>query len=198
MELILKSIVVFASTNIDDIFILMLFFGNRSYSTKAVILGQYLGICTLIILSFIGSLLNHFIDEKYIGLLGFLPIYLGVKGLVQLGKKLRQSAEVKTISSHRQTASVISVAAITIANGGDNIGIYIPIFATQTSIQKAVMISIFLLMTALWCLFGKYLSKHPLLAKIIDKYGHIITPFVLIGLGIYILYGSSAYLIFLR
>jgi cadmium resistance transport/sequestration family protein len=198
MELILKSIVVFASTNIDDIFILMLFFGNRSYLTKAVILGQYLGISTLVLLSFIGSLLNHFVDEKYIGLLGFLPIYLGLKGLVQLGKKFKQSAEVNTISSYKQTASVISVAAITFANGGDNIGIYIPFFATISAQEKAVMILIFLLMTAIWCLFAKHLTKQPLLAKIIDKYGHIVTPFVLIGLGIYILFDSSAYLIFFK
>ncbi|RYY47377.1 MAG: quaternary ammonium transporter [Chitinophagaceae bacterium] len=198
MELILTSIVVFAGTNIDDIFILMLFFGNQSYSTKAVILGQYIGIGTLVFLSYICSLLNHFVDERYIGLLGFLPLYLGIKGLVQLRGKVEQSRAIKKDSPYRQTASIASVAIITIANGGDNIGIYIPIFVTLSITQKAVMIFVFLFMTALWCLFAKYLTKHPLLAKVIDKYGHIVTPFVLIGLGIYILYNSSAYLFFFR
>ncbi|RYE45553.1 MAG: quaternary ammonium transporter, partial [Sphingobacteriales bacterium] len=128
MELILTSIVVFASTNIDDIFVLMLFFGNQSYSTKAVIAGQYIGISTLVLLSLIGSLLNHFVDERYIGLLGFLPLYLGIKVLIQLGGKVEQLKQTKTNPSYNQTASIASVAIITIANGGDNIGIYIPIF----------------------------------------------------------------------
>lgn len=52
---IITSIVAFASTNVDDIFILMLFYGSRKFKPFKIILGQYLGIAILVITSFIGA-----------------------------------------------------------------------------------------------------------------------------------------------
>ena len=73
MILVLTSIVAFVSTNVDDIFLLMLFFGNRKYRRGQVVAGQYLGFSALIGLSLIGSLAGMVIDSKYIGLMGILP-----------------------------------------------------------------------------------------------------------------------------
>lgn len=189
MELIITSVIAFASTNIDDIFVLMLFFGNKNYKPKHVIIGQYLGMGTLIAFSFAGSFIGLVIDKTYIGLLGLLPIFLGIKALVVHYKKkkiLDEEDKETKVSEHN--GSIFSVAGVTIANGGDNIGIYIPLFVTLTLSGKLVMITIFLIMIAVWCYAGWYLSKHPAIARIIDKYGHIFTPIVLILLGLYILY----------
>jgi cadmium resistance protein CadD (predicted permease) len=84
MEIIIASIIAFATTNLDDIFILTLFFSNSGYTTKNVILGQYLGISTLIAISFVGSFIGLIIDPKYIGLLGLIPIYMGIKSAFNL------------------------------------------------------------------------------------------------------------------
>lgn len=51
----------------------------------------------------------------------------------------------------------------------------------------------FFLLLAVWCVIGYYLSSHPLVARTLDRYGHLIVPFVLIGLGIYILYESGTF-----
>ena len=59
--------------------------------------------------------------------------------------------------------------------------------------QKIFMIFIFLIMVMVWCIAAKYLSKHPLIARTIDKFGHIISPIVFILLGIYILYESGSF-----
>jgi cadmium resistance transport/sequestration family protein len=193
MELIISSIVAFASTNIDDIFVLMLFFGNKRYQSREVIIGQYLGIITLVAISVIGSLAGLLIDPKYIGLLGLLPVFLGIKSLVRLnrGRRTAKEDEIEKPPGSNKHGNILSVAAVTIANGGDNIGIYIPLFATLSFSGKAIMIAIFMVMVAIWCWTGRYLSKHRLLASTISKYGHIATPVVLILLGIYILYESG-------
>lgn len=191
MELLISSIVAFASTNIDDLFVLMLFFGNPRNQSRHIVAGQYLGIISLIVISFVGSLLGLFLDNAYIGLLGFLPVFLGVKGVVKLFKKNdKKEIDINSIDD-KKFNSTWSVASITFANGGDNIGIYIPLFTTLTMPEKAVMICVFLMMTACWCLAGRYLSKHPIVAKSIDQYGHIITPLVLIALGAFILYENG-------
>lgn len=190
MEILFTSILAFISTNIDDVFLLMLFFGNKRFKEREIVVGQYLGIAALIAVSFAVSFVGLIVDKTYIGLLGFLPIYFGVRGLLQLRAKHADSED-EIVEPKNNRSNIFTVAGTTIANGGDNIGIYVPLFATLAWSQKLTMISIFLVMTGIWCLLAKYFTKHPLVARAIDKYGHVLTPFVLIFLGIYILYESG-------
>jgi cadmium resistance transport/sequestration family protein len=193
METILTSILAFASTNIDDIFILTLFFADKRYKTADVYFGQYLGIIVLIGLSVIGSLVGNFVDIKYIGLLGLFPIYLAIKQFIHLLR--RENEEEKLGQEERSTsrAGILSVATVTIANGGDNIGTYVPLFAALTTWDKSMMIFLFLIMTFMRLVIAKYLTTHPLMAKGISKYGHIITPAVLLLLGLFILKESGSF-----
>lgn len=81
---------------------------------------------------------------------------------------------------------ILNVATVTFANGGDNIGTYVPLFATLTTSDKTVMISIFLTMVLIGLTTARYLTNYPVLTKVISKYGHIITPIVLCLLGLFI------------
>src|SRR5688500_4783152 len=146
MELIITSIIAFASTNIDDLFILMLFFGNPRYRTKDVVTGQYLGVGFLIAVSFIGSFAGLWVDARFIGLLGLLPVYLGVRALVRYVRKAPGLAPEK-INPTKNT--MLSVAGISIANGGDNIGIYVPLFDTLPVPEMLVMMFILLALNAI-------------------------------------------------
>lgn len=186
MELIIASIIAFASTNIDDIFILSLFFGDKRYKTRDIYVGQYLGIIALITISLIGSLIGNFIDAKYVGLLGLFPIYLGLKQLLKLIKKEKIDEELEKEEKNSKTG-ILNVATVTFANGGDNIGTYIPLFSALTTTHKSIVVAIFLAMVLAWLVISKYLAAHPLMAKVISKYGHIVTPVVLILLGLFII-----------
>ncbi len=185
MEIILTSIIAFASTNLDDLFILMLFFGDQRYKADEIYFGQYLGIILLIGVSVIGSFIGNFMDSKYIGLMGLFPIYLGLKQLMGLinGK----SEEELKQNKNNLKIGILAVATVTIANGGDNIGTYIPLFATLTTTEKFIMITLFLVMVYIWLTAAKYLRSHPILTNTISKYAHVITPIILCLLGIFIL-----------
>ena len=201
METILASTIAFITTNIDDIFILMLFFSDPKRKNETVVLGQYVGISTLIAISFIGSFIGLVIDLKYVGLFGLIPIYIGIKSVLSLFNRNSSENEdresmLRADEPGNQIQQILSVTAITIANGGDNISIYVPLYATLTSSGKATMTIVFLLMTAAWCLLAIYLSNHPMIKKSVEKYGHIFTPFVLILLGIYILFESKTFDLF--
>jgi cadmium resistance transport/sequestration family protein len=187
MEVIATGILAFVSSNIDDIFLLMLFFGDRNFKPREIILGQFVGIGALIGISLVFSLIGLVIGKTYIGLLGLLPIYLGIKGVVRLFSNEPPDDEDHLTEKKGNRSNLWIVSGVTMANGGDNIGIYVPLFATLALPQKIAVASIFLIMTAMWCMLARYLSRHPLMAKAIDKYGHVVTPFVLIALGIYIL-----------
>jgi len=81
IDVIIKAIVSFVSTNIDDIFVLMLLFSQVSVVMKKshIIIGQYLAIGTLTTISIIGAFGVSVIPKEYIGLLGLAPIFIGIK-----------------------------------------------------------------------------------------------------------------------
>jgi cadmium resistance transport/sequestration family protein len=193
MEIILTSIIAFASTNIDDIFILTLFFGDKRYRTRDIYIGQYLAIIALIAVSVIGSLIGNFVDSKYVGLLGLFPIYLGFRQLLRLMRDGNKSEELRNEKEDNSKTGILNVATVTFANGGDNIGTYVPLFASLTTSDKSIMISIFLAMVLIWLTTARYLTTHPMLTKVISKYGHIITPVVLVLLGLFILKENGSF-----
>lgn len=192
----------FVATNIDDIVVLMVFFSSSVYQARHIVIGQYLGIGSLIAISALGSLLALVVPPYVIGLMGLVPIAIATKELIEKrnNKKKPEEEEEEIISKgkllqqsnnkgyNQHYFSFISVAVVTISNGGDNIGIYTPLFATyNSSLEVITLTSLFMAMTAFWCVIGYYLVKHPLLKKRMWRFGHVILPFVLIGLGIYIM-----------
>lgn len=181
----------FVATNIDDIFVLMLFFSTLNFRKGQVVIGQYFGIGLLVLISTLGSLLALVVPQYIIGLLGLVPISIGIIRLVQLRKKNNSISEKTSQISRWSHLPILTVAAVTFSNGGDNIGIYTPLFAKYSLADEVIFISlIFMIMTGFWCVAAYYLVRHPLIASRIKKTGHIIFPCVLIGLGIYILVSS--------
>jgi cadmium resistance protein CadD (predicted permease) len=192
IEDIVTSILAFASTNIDDIFILTLFFGSRKYSFTSIFAGQFIGIFVLVGIGFLGALIGLLVDPRYIGLLGLFPIYLGISQVIQLVRGTGESDPTVNMNGSGHLA-VISIAMVTVANGGDNIGVYVPLMATYTAAERLRLMVIFAVMVIVWCYAARYLSKHPLLSKLLDNYAHVVMPLVLFGLGIFILIESEAY-----
>lgn len=103
-----------------------------------IVIGQYLGFSVITFLSIIGSLSSFFIPVSWIGLLGFVPIYMGVKGILSL-RSYKRNEVIDNVSG-----SIFKVALITLANGADNISIYIPMFASQNLKTNIVTLVIFL------------------------------------------------------
>ena len=108
-----------------------------------------------------------------------------ILGLVVIGVAA-PSKQVLQDKKDRSYLSFLSVGAVTLSNGGDNIGVYVPLFSNYNS-QIIGLTGVFLMMTAVWCMAAYYFVNHPLIASRIRHIGNIILPFVLIGLGVYIL-----------
>ena len=113
------------------------------------------------------------------------PIAIGIKKLIDWKRGKENYTDKQT-----HTASVFTVAAITFANGGDNIGIYVPLFANSDAPALFITLITFGGLIAVWCVAGYYIGNNSAVKRIVDSYGHILVPFVLIGLGIYIILGS--------
>jgi cadmium resistance protein CadD (predicted permease) len=177
------AVVTFVITNIDDLLILSVYFAAPKYRGRNIVVGQFFGIIAIIIISLIGVVLGNFLSDRWISLLGVLPIIVGIKELLS-----NEGDEEDDISVKSSKFQFLNVALVTIANGGDNIGVYIPLFASLPDSNFVVLyIAIFLLLTAVLCYFAYYLVNHPKIRHYAATWGHKILPYFLILLGVYIL-----------
>jgi cadmium resistance protein CadD (predicted permease) len=177
LAVIFASIATFAVTNIDDVVLLTLFFAQR-VPTRNILFGQCLGFAGIVALSLAGFWAAVSIPSALFRFLGLLPLAIGIKQLVQTHRIEWKSGT--------RNADVLSIAAVTLANGGDNIGVYVPFFAINHA-RVWVILAVYAVLLLLWCWAGKWLGNHTLVLRSVDRYGHVIVPLVFVGLGIYIL-----------
>ena len=189
LTLIGVAVVAFASTNIDDIFVLLGFNVDPGFRARDVVVGQFLGLGALFGISVILSWVSLVIPAGYLRLLGLAPILIGGKKLYDVWRKRDVSeAELETHPVASSRLRPLIVATVTIANGGDNIGIYVPYFAGKSALALAVIGSVFVVMTAIWCFAGQWMVRNPLLGAPIRRVGHRVVPFVLMGIGAMVLF----------
>jgi len=179
------AVVVFASTNIDDVFVLVTFFADKNFRVRDVVIGQYAGVSALYAISAIAALISLIIPPAYIGLLGLAPIVIGMRKLYNPWH-IRKNEEERS-SSTEAHGRRLAVAAVTMANGGDNIAVYTALFATRSGYEVPAIGIVFAIMTGLWCLAAHWLVNHRALGAPIRRDAHRVVPFILIGLGILIL-----------
>ena len=184
LSLVLLSTGAFISTNIDDLFLLVGFFSDRSFSRGLIFAGQILGMAIIVAISLVvASAAALAISPAHVGLLGVAPIVIGIGKLLRLGKE----------EEGQPTAvGILQVATVTVVNGGDNIAAYTPIFAIQGSREMSATLAIFGVLTLVWCFAALGLVRHTAVGKPLRRYGHVLLPFILIGLGGLILYRSGA------
>jgi cadmium resistance transport/sequestration family protein len=188
----------FTATNLDDILILLLFFSqvNAVFRRRHIVFGQYLGFTALVLASLPGFFGRLIFPPDWIGMLGLLPIAIGLSRLLnpetddsEAEAELEQSES--SFFSSFLSPQTYSVAAVTVANGGDNIGIYVPLFASNTLESLAVILAVFFAMVGVWCYAAYRLIQMRAIADTLTRYGNQLVPFVLIGLGIAILVKSG-------
>ncbi len=206
-QTIATSVSAFCASNLDDIVLLMLFFSPLGDQRRGVhvVAGQYLGFSLLVLASLVGYLGGQILPTPWIGLLGLLPISLGVSQLIDSLNSVADPADGDALEGPPvmpsslpswlgrwavPAAEVGAIAAITVANGGDNVGLYLPLFARCSTPQLLLTLGVFFVMVGLWCGLAWRLVQVPRLADVLRQYGAQGVPFVLIGLGVLILMDS--------
>ena len=190
LALVGVGIVAFLSTNIDDLFILMVFFATPRFPFSQIVLGQYIGMGSLIGVSLAGSFVTLLLPRGLIGLIGLFPIAMGIKELLELHNRDHEKDNEKLsekLRSKKMQLPFLTVAAITFS-GGEEIGIYTALFATNNEVIDIItLVSVVMVLTTLWCFLANYFIMHSFLADRFRRIGSRVLPYVLIGLGTYIL-----------
>ncbi len=193
------GITAFIATNLDDILILLLFFSqiNALFRRRHIVAGQYLGFAALVLACLPGFFGSLIFPRPWIGLLGLVPIAIGLNRLFSAGDDEETEIETQPFATAQRpwyasflSPQAYSVAAVTFANGGDNVGIYAPLFANSAWEELLVILGVFFSLVGIWCYAAFQLTRLPMIAEVLTRYGNQLVPFVLIGLGILILIDS--------
>jgi cadmium resistance transport/sequestration family protein len=189
IQTFMSAVVVYISTSIDDLFILMVIFG-QIHSKKGMFSiwrGQYAGVGILVVTSLLAAFALNLIPQSWIiGLLGLAPITLGFRALRKEPEE-NDMGVLEKINAVGHQRLFWTMTLITVASGGDNLGVYIPYFVSLDYVGILIATVVFLVMIALFCLIGQRLARIPLVAKVLETYSRIIIPVVFFSLGIFIL-----------
>lgn len=192
---VVTSIILYSGTAVDLLIILMLFFAKRK-SRKDIIniyLGQFLGSVSLILLSLLFAfVLNYIPSKEILGLLGLIPIFLGLKVLL-LGDSDGEAIAKDGLRKDNKNL-IFLVAMITFAScGADNIGVFVPYFTTLNLANLIVALLTFLVMIYLLVFSAQKLAQVPSVGETLEKYSRWFIAVVYLGLGIYILIENNIF-----
>lgn len=192
-QTIISAIGVYISTSIDYLIILIILFAQLSQNKQKwhIYAGQYLGTGLLVGASLVAAYVVNFVPEEWmVGLLGLIPIYLGIRFAI-VGEDAEEEEIIERLEQSKANQLFWTVTLLTIASGGDNLGIYIPYFASLDWSQTLVALLVFVIGIIIFCEISRVLSSIPLIFETIEKYERIIVPLVFILLGLYIMYENG-------
>ncbi|WP_286968259.1 MULTISPECIES: cadmium resistance transporter [Arsenicicoccus] len=189
----LQALGLFLVTNIDDIIVLSLFFARGAGApgtTAKITAGQYIGFGAILVASVLVALgANAFLPEGAIPYFGLIPLLLGLYAAWQAWRNRDDDDD----DDPGKAVAVWTVAAVTFANGGDNIGVYVPVFLTVGPAATAAYAVVFLALVAVLVLAARYVATRRPIAEVLERWEHVLFPLVLIGLGIVILVEGGAF-----
>ncbi|MCS5693779.1 cadmium resistance transporter [Cyanobium sp. FGCU-6] len=200
------------ATTFDDTIYLTGFFSevDRSFRPRHVVVGELLGFTLLLCISLLGFALGLAIPRRAIGLLGVLPILIGLSSLIALWRGRQDTSALQPtmhpvadsprgfVSRRPSLIDVLrdrrtySVSLVTVSNGSNNLTIYIPLFASLTLGKIAVLIPVFYGFIALWLFLSFHLTRFPAIAVVLHRYARRVFPFILMWLGVRILHDTGA------
>ncbi|XKH55228.1 cadmium resistance transporter (plasmid) [Citricoccus nitrophenolicus] len=193
---ILQAIGLFLVTNIDDIIVLSLFFargaGQRG-TTARILVGQYLGFVAILgaaVLVALGA--GAFLPPEVIPYFGLIPLGLGLWAAWQAWRGGDDDDDDEAKIEGKNVAAW-TVAGVTFANGGDNIGIYVPVFLSVGPGAVVAYCVVFLALVAVLVGLAKFVATRRPIAEVLERWEHILFPIVLIGLGVFILISGGAF-----
>ena len=190
IQTIVTAAILYIVTALDLLVILLMFFARAKTSKeyRDIYIGQYVGSVTLIVISLFFAFVLNYVPEKWIlGLLGLIPIYLGIKVAIYGDSDGEERAK-KELNEKGLSKLVGTIAIITIAScGADNIGVFVPYFVTLSVTNLLITLFVFLILIFFLVFTAQKLANIPGVGEIVEKFGRWIMAVIYIALGLFII-----------
>ena len=178
----------FVVTNVDDFVLLTTLFvtvGEGGPTDRQIVSGQYLGFTLLVAISLAAALGLAAVPSRWIGLFGLVPIALGVRAIL-LGRRFEPENERVAV-----VTGAVGVASLTVADGADNVSVYVPLFRQSGPGATATDVVVFAVLVGVWCLAAHALAHRRSLVALVERTGHWLVPVLYIAIGVRIIVASG-------
>ncbi|WP_137685957.1 CadD family cadmium resistance transporter [Staphylococcus sp. J] len=190
IQTIVTAAILYIVTALDLLVILLMFFARAKTRKeyRDIYIGQYVGSVTLIVISLFFAFVLNYVPEKWIlGLLGLIPIYLGIKVAIYGDSDGEERAK-KELNEKGLSKLVGTIAIVTIAScGADNIGVFVPYFVTLSVTNLLITLFVFLILIFFLVFTAQKLANIPGVGEIVEKFGRWIMAVIYIALGLFII-----------
>lgn len=192
MATILTIIITFIATGIDEMLVLILLFAHarNQQQIRQVYIGQQIGMTFILLLVIIAISGISTFAGKWTGLLGLLPIILGIMELMEDEDDDDESPGILNKISMFSNLS-IRVAIIAIVGGAEELAIYVPYFTSLNWDEVILAIIIFIIMIPIWSAICHMVGSMKNIYQFVKRFQRIIIPVVFIGIGIKVLLESD-------
>lgn len=189
--------VAFSSTNLDGLLLLIALFSSGLISWRVILVGQYLGLSLIIFSSLLlGSAIRH-LPTLYEHLLGVIPLAIGIRGWWTLFfaphpgpifnlQRLEVASHPEPLNGRRLNWTIFNITGLTVAVGVDNVAAYSALFDT-TPRSIVTYVTVFGVLTTVWCALGYFLVNNPILSKKLHRTGAFMLPTVMTLVGLWLL-----------
>jgi len=192
-SVIITAVLAFVSTNIDDMIVLMILYAGTTTTKEHIKItaGQYIGLALLTAAGMLGAAGMGLLPRQYTKLLGIIPVALGIKDWLDYKKTQKKTNQIYPDTAGKTAgfscSSLFSIIIVTIADGGDNLGVYIPLFTGSSSSSLILTAAVFAVLAALLCTAAWLLADFSPVKSTIKRYQHYIVPAVFISIGMAVL-----------
>ena len=190
IQTIVTAAILYIVTALDLLVILLMFFARAKTRKeyRDIYIGQYVGSVTLIVISLFFAFVLNYVPEKWIlGLLGLIPIYLGIKVAIyddcEGEKRAKKELNEKGLSKLVGTVAIVTIASC----GADNIGLFVPYFVTLSVTDLLITLFVFLILIFFLVFTAQKLANIPGVGEIVEKFGRWIMAVIYIALGLFII-----------
>ena len=190
IQTIVTAAILYIVTALDLLVILLMFFARAKTRKeyRDIYIGQYVGSVTLIVVSLFFAFVLNYVPEKWIlGLLGLIPIYLGIKVAIyddcEGEKRAKKELNEKGLSKLVGTVAIVTIASC----GADNIGLFVPYFVTLSVTHLLITLFVFLILIFFLVFTAQKLANIPGVGEIVEKFSRWIMAVIYIALGLFII-----------
>ena len=182
------AVAAFVGTNIDNgvVTMAMVAAAPPGRATR-IASGQVMGFVLLVVVAAATAIALFEFSTRAIGLLGLVPLALGLRGLFML----RPGAARTRLARRAVGGGVITAALVTIGAGGDNMAVYIPLLKLGGVTRLAATTAVFALGEVVLTYLVLRAAGHPRIRQLATRAGVVVAPVLYCAIGLLILWEAG-------
>jgi len=185
----------FISTNLDNLLLLATMYSRYYRHPWTVTAGYFVGMNLIAAITIAIGELGDFIPLAYLGLLGVIPMMMGLLALWKLFRRSQTDEVGSSYAGNSFLAIFLALITIQLSNGADTIITFSALYADSSNPSDYIVAPTFFAMVGIFACLAYYSVKHPRLSHYLVRYGQYVTPFILIFVGFYILSNTASDLV---